>query len=353
MKKTIFCIILCLTLLVSNLAALAVSAEGEENYVDNWVYLEMGAVEYETDTTVAYTAFHIEPSQAGKYTISCDEQKIGILSYSEFFIPAAPSADTISQNAVVWECTEVGQAIIIAVESGDGAVTITVTRESEQQKEEMQWTIYENRVTPVAFAAPFDATTAKKVNTLDAVEEAAVLGADGYYHLNAADGPVLFAKLNDSMSLQAMVGLGRVRAVVQDENLTVLSKTDFNNAVAEYVACMDAANGLYPLTADLIEVFQCVGASNGWYGATGFIGGDLADAWMFACYYVDGLNEYKAPEGDVNSDGKFDVADATALFYYVNGIGDLANADAADVNGDGIVNLRDAATLFYMANGLI
>ena len=353
MKKSIFCVMLCVMLLVSNLAALAVSAEDEENYVDNWVYLEMGAVEYETDTTVAYTAFHIEPSQAGKYTVSCDEQKIGILSYSEFFIPAAPSADTISQNAVVWECTEVGQAIIIAVESGDGAVTITVTREDLVQKEEVQWTIYENQVTPTAFTFTQDAAALKTVDTKNSVADTAVLGADGYYHLNAADGALLFVNLNSPMSFPSMIELGRVKEVVQDEDLTVLSKTDFNEAMAEYTACMDSKTGLYPLTVDLMAVYQRVGNYMGWYGADGYVGGELEDAWMFACQYIDGYTTMGTPEGDLNGDGAADTDDAAALFYYINGVGELANAEDADFNDDGVVNLYDAARLFYAVNGLI
>ena len=350
MKKTIMCVALCLLFLVSNLTAFVVSAE--DNYVDNGVYLEVGTMEYVTDTTVAYTVFYFEPEETGKYTISCSEQKIAIAGYNWVTMPL--STDTVNLNTLEWSCSSVGQSVIIAVESGDGAVAITVTREDLVQKEEVPWTIYENEVTPVAFTAPFEASAMVNVNTGDAVADTAVLGADGYYHLNTADGPILFAKLNDSaMSLQTMISYGQVKDVVQDADKTILSRTDYNAAMTEYVDCMDSKTGLYPLTADLITVFQNVGTYKGWYGATGFVGGDLEDAWMFACYYVDGLTTLEAPEGDVNGDGTTDADDAAALFYYINGIGEIANVDVADFNDDGVINLYDAARLFYMVNGVI
>ncbi len=352
MKKTILCVALCLLLAVSNLTAVAVSAE--DDYVDNYVYLEMGTNEYETDTTVTYTALHLAPEEVGKYTVSCEEQQIGIASYNDMWVMITPTADTVNTHSIDWQCSSVGQGIIIAVESGDGSVSITVTREDLEQKEEVPWTIYENQVTPTAFTAPFDAAATVKVNTGDAVADTAVLGADGYYHLNAADGAILFAKLNDSaMSLQAMIDYGQIKEVLQDADNTIVSKTDFNEAVGEYIACMDSKTGLYPLTVDLMEVYKRVGDYKGWYGATGFVGGDLEDAWMFACYYVDGLCTFETPKGDVNGDGTLDAADATALFYYVNGIGEIADTDAADFTGDGVINLFDAARLFYTVNGLI
>lgn len=352
MKKAIICMALCLMLLVSNVAAVTVSAE--DNYVDNGVYLEVGTIEYETDTAYAYTALHIAPSEVGKYTITCEEQKIGIASYNDMWVMITPTADTVNTNTIEWECSSVGQGIIIAVESGDGAVAITVTQAPLEQKEEVQWTIYENQVTPEAFTFTGDAATLLAVNTADSIVDSAVLGADGYYHLNAANGPILYAKVKDSqMSLATVMDHGQLKEVVQDDNNNIISKTDFNTAVGEYIACADSKTSLYPLTIDLIEVFQRVGAYQGWYGNTGFVGGTLEDAWMFACYYNE-LSEEPTLVGDVNLDGTVDLNDATSLFYHVNGLAQLGD-DAlavADLNADGVVGLNDATALFYVINGL-
>ena len=59
--------------------------------------------------------------------------------------------------------------------------------------------------------------------------------------------------------------------------------------------------------------------------------------------------------GDLNEDGVCDAADATVVFYAINGIAALSPEQvvAADLNNDGKLNLHDAARLFYTANGLI
>jgi len=62
----------------------------------------------------------------------------------------------------------------------------------------------------------------------------------------------------------------------------------FGCGTSEYFNCADAETGVYPLTVDLIEMFTRIGAYHNWYGEDGFLGGDLEDAWMFACYYNEG-----------------------------------------------------------------
>ncbi len=351
MKRAIACVALCLLMLVSNVAAVVVSAE--DNYADNGVDLAVGTVEYETDTAYEYTVFCFEPTEVGKYTLSCEEQQLGIAGYNWVTVPL--SADTVNSDAIEWSCTSVGQSVIIAVESGDGAVVITIVREDLVQKEEIRWTIYENQVTPEKFTFSGDTEALLAVNTADNTVDSAVLGADGFYHLNAANGPILYAKLKDpQMSLATVMEHGGLKNVVQDADNTVLSKTDYNAAVGDYVACADPKTSLYPLTVDLIEVFQCVGEYQNWYGNLGFVGGHLDDAWMFACYYNE-LPDIPEPSvGDVNLDGKVDLNDATALFYHVNGLTEL-DEDAlavADLNNDAKVGLDDATALFYIINGL-
>lgn len=350
MKKTIVCVVLCLLMLVSNVAA--VSADG--NYADNGVCLEVGTYEYETDTAYDYTLFYVAPSEVGKYIITCEEQLIGIASYNDMWVMITPTADTVNTNVIERECSSVGQGIIIAVGSGDGLVSITLAQEDLVQKEEVPWTIYENRVTPEKFTFSGDAAALLAVNTADTTVDSAVLGADGYYHLNAANGPILYAKVKDTkMSLATVMEHGGLKNVVQDADNTILSKTDYNAAVGDYIACADSKTSLYPLTIDLIEVFRRVGAYQGWYGSTGFVGGELDDAWMFACYYNE-PSEEPTPAGDVNLDGTVDLNDATGLFYHVNGLSELGKEAlvAADINVDGAVDLNDATMLFYIINGL-
>ena len=59
--------------------------------------------------------------------------------------------------------------------------------------------------------------------------------------------------------------------------------------------------------------------------------------------------------GDLDADGEILLADATLLFYAVNGMTELSatQQEAADLDGDGKVELNDATKLFYYVNGLL
>ncbi len=54
-------------------------------------------------------------------------------------------------------------------------------------------------------------------------------------------------------------------------------------------------------------------------------------------------------KGDVNGDGKVDIADAMFVFYHVAQKERLTAAalDAADIDGNGDVDIADAMTVFY------
>lgn len=73
--------------------------------------------------------------------------------------------------------------------------------------------------------------------------------------------------------------------------------------------------------------------------------------------YVNGVvcNADTLLLGDVNSDGKVDLTDATRVFYHVNGLVTLTGKEllAADYTANGAVDLDDATRLFYFVNGLL
>ncbi len=270
--------------------------EGDDitnNYIVSDEYLQVGTDRYSLDWDYIYTVFCFEPETTGKYTFTSEEALIGLVSSNGMWITVGESSDYISDDVITestfeWTCTSVGQSIWVAA-LGFFDADITVDYEEVVIKE-IPKESYINTVTPEAFVFGGNADELNYVDTFDAVEDKAVLGADGYYHLNTADGPILFANISDPMmSLSAANGYGQLKYLIYDENGEVAMIKDFTEAMIEYIACMDEANGLYPLTADLMEVFQKAGEYLGWYGAEGWIGGDLADAWMFACYYSEDI----------------------------------------------------------------
>ena len=105
-------------------------------------------------------------------------------------------------------------------------------------------------------------------------------------------------------------------------------------------------NGLYPLTDDLMLIFQRIGAYRDWYGAEGWVGGELEDAWMFACYYVEGQRFEPEPEqikGDANEDGNLNMTDYMMVKRFILGTYEptAQGLKNADVDGDGVIKLRD------------
>ena len=181
----------------------------------------------------------------------------------------------------------------------------------------MPWIVYENKVTPEAFVLESDFDEMMYVDTFDDVADQAVLGEDGFYHLNDKYGPILYVCLSDPLlSLSDAQKYGQLKEVFVDENGVVTERTDFYAAFEEYFACADPDTGVYPLTEDLIAMFQRIGAYRGWYGENGFIGGDLEDAWMFACYYNEG--ETFTPGAKPNGSGSpatGDVSDALCAAF--------------------------------------
>ncbi len=313
--------------------------EPEAGYEMSETPLVVGTNDYTVSSTYVYTVYIFTPDAEGKYTFSSDNSLMGIVSYIDMWVQYDPSAENVNANSFEWECTGVGQAIMVAVLADTDVATITVEYE-EVIKDEIEWTIYENVVTPEAFVFEGDVEALLYVDTFDEIVDAAVLGEDGFYHLNTVDGPILYANLNDDlMSLMSAYGYGQLKDIVYDEDGNVISKIDYNTAFEAYMNCADADTYLYPLTADLMEMFINVGEEQGWYGEEGWVGGDLDDAWMFACYYAE-VPEYVL--GDATGDGELTAADymiIKQLVFSMRSVTDLNDQETAalrcDMNGDG------------------
>ncbi len=263
--------------------------EDEINYAISDTALQVGTNDYAVDATYPYTVYAFSPEETGKYTISVDGTVLGIVSYTDMWVQNTPSEDNVNADSAVWECSAVGQSIYVAVKAEAETATITVTREDLAVKEEVPWIIYENVVTPEEFVLESNFDDMMYVETFDDVVDEAVLGEDGFYHLNDAYGPILYACLSDPlMNLSDAWGYGQLKEIILDDEGNIVERTDFYYAFEEYFNCADAETGVYPLTVDLIEMFTRIGAYHNWYGEDGFIGGDVEDAWMFACYYNEG-----------------------------------------------------------------
>ncbi len=257
------------------------------NYTNTYINLEVGD---NTCTPVAgydYTIYQFVPEEEGKYTFTTSDGVIGILPGSVYFF-IAPSEDYVNSTSAVFECNGVGQSAIIAIKA-DSTVNVTVTKE-DLTVEVIEWVVYENQAELSKFTFDSDAADLVYVDFEDDVINTAVLGEDGYYHLDSANGPILYVNLSDEMlPLAEIPGNDKLASVVYDENGNIVEMIDYTAALMEYLSYGASANGglYYPLTIDLIKMLQDGGESQGWYGEYGWLGAS-EDAWMFACYYFPG-----------------------------------------------------------------
>ncbi len=240
-----------------------------------------------------YTVYTFAPEDIGKYTISSNKL-LGIVSYNGMWATIQPSETTVTETSITWRCSSVGQEIWVAVYTKGEAATISVEYESIEITT-TPIVDYENKVAPEAFVFDGDAAALLNVPVQDETTDAPVMGPDGLYRLNSATGPRIFIDLNDEqLSLAAALDYGQLKVGVTNDEGKLDHYLNYCNAFSQYLECADGKTGLYPLTDDLIEMYQVIGEYKKWYGEGGWLSLTSEDAWMFACYYI---------EGDVYDDG--------------------------------------------------
>lgn len=176
--------------------------------------------------------------------------------------------------------------------------------------EEMPWTAYESTYTPSKYTLP-DGVTIQEFE-LSASYNLVYNEADGFYHLNSVDGPVvlvrLYAPLTYGGSLGDILANTNVGAYFYDEAGTFLYKELYNDCLLQYLGklnkgmgtynysdgMMDENYGVYPLTKDLEYIIKAYGDRCGWWemGHANYLFASLPNlnvefAWLFMCCYAE------------------------------------------------------------------
>lgn len=312
-----------------------------DNYIHRGDYISIGDNTYSVSNTYAYTLFSFAPEETGKYTFTSDNSVMGIISYNGMWVYFDPSAENIAETTLTWECTGVGQEIWIAVLADTNSADITVVK-GDLVVNDIEKINYENTAKVEPFTYEGNADELVSVDTFDDVVDTAVLGADGFYHLNSVNGPILYANINDEfMSLVAAQSYGQLKYVIYDEDGNASSIIDYTFSFMDYQDAADQNTFLYPLTADLMAIFQNVGENYGWYGDSGWVGGTDEDAWMFACYY----NESDIGDGSFGDD---DDDNGNANNGGENNNNNNADNNAPDT-GDNMIMIVVAAAVAVVA----
>ena len=279
------------------------------------------------------------------YTNNTDADHVIKITYGEGALVSGLPGNAVYADGYYLVPVAVNETITInpwtmSAEEVDYVYTIAITDETVDSgvDEEDDIITYVNKVDPTTLTyteVPGEGETWLYVDIYGETTDTAVLGEDGYYHLNSADGPVLLVDVDYLITLNAKLSsdIPVMYAFAKDENGNTV-KYDIGEAATAYV---DAAGEDYiPLTEDLIFFYQVYGANQGWYmsGAsvlfctvdsteeldengnpisstvdTVYHEFNTEDAWMFACVYIG--EESSNPETGDNT--MLSVAIAAAI----------------------------------------
>lgn len=219
------------------------------------------------------TYFLFIPQTSGQYRFTTNAGTMGYNGTNLSFISdLSMTLEDYSEKSftVNIKDSNIGSSYLIHIiaPAGVNNATIGITRVGDAvlSWEDLPYEVYNGTYTPKTFT--FAGGTVKYVDvTGKASDFVPVLGSDGYYHLNSANGPLLYVNLKNGAypdcALNTMLHSNRpiVQGTVKDENGNNVSKEQYNDLVQKYVDCSD--DGLYPMTADLMRILKT--QNDNWY----------------------------------------------------------------------------------------
>lgn len=280
------------------------------------VELQIGANQLSlTPGVTNYFVFNV--TTAGKYQISVNHStvKVGYAGSNVWFAYDKIDTSNVVNNVLTssisqHQIPDGGSTTLIIgldVPAGVTSCTLTVTRASDADKtiEDVPQSTYFGTTVPTKQTITESGTLAKVDLTSSST---AVLGSDGYYHLNSATGPILYVDLvtKDPISISEIVLNENGRAslkvyydangdVIVTENANLVAKiVEYAPWMTQYVNCVDNTYGIYPLNAELMMMIQDIGEFNGWWNSSSknyqfgdYPGLNPETAWMFVCRYFE------------------------------------------------------------------
>lgn len=262
--------------------------------------------------------FLFEPTETGTYRFTTTNSSAVIGYYgSPYYVFTQHTVPDRVDNAFELSVSEVGPTYLIGVDvpSNITSTVVSIVRVGDAQWSPTQepWQLYTGTHTPTKFTLPAGITL-ENVDITAANQEVVYNEQDGYYHLNDANGPIVYVRFSGSsyINLNDLVANQRVGIYIYDADGNFVSKEQYNDYLFTYyylpnpmydptgvpVNMLDASM-VYPLNDDLKYILQSYAAHQKWGDIespnylfkdadgepiTG-INGDLA--WMFAlCYGV-------------------------------------------------------------------
>lgn len=259
--------------------------------------------------------FLFTPTLAGTYEFSVDNEELVIGYYgAPHFVQRESTGNTesgsvtVSVQASMIGTGEGGTSIYVIgvdVENGEAdSCILKIERigEPEYSVSNEPWVVY----TPTATLSEFilgDGVTLENFDVTKPTDEYALVynEADGYYHLGAADGPLVYMRLGSESdyldSIKKVLETSGITKYFYNEDGTFEKKESYSECLLSYIENMDEDTGVYPLTKDLEYIIKQRGEYVGWWDSTanGYLFLDEAGnpkmninseiAWLFLCCY--------------------------------------------------------------------
>ena len=262
------------------------------------------------------------PKQSGVYTVTLHNAEGEVGYYGGTFFVLDHNAGTVVDGGIELSVSN-GQIgtdgdggttkMVIGIDVAEGVtdcvLSIARTSDYKPTPQESEWVNYFSAYNPVKYALPeglaiqeFDLTSSYTL----------VLNpADGFYHLNTVDGPIVLVRMNAELSyggcFGAILSNANVGVYEYDEDGNFTQRVSFNSVLHKYLGDLstsmgsykyentklDDAYGVYPLNEDLMYIIQTYGTFKGWwdresdnYLFAGLPGVNVESAWLFMCCYA-------------------------------------------------------------------
>ena len=236
-----------------------------------------------------YAFFVFAPTTAAVYTVTYECTTNLAISYhgGSFFVQGSDltgASNEVSkyENGISLNIypSNIGGEYVLAVKSTSATscvINIKNVGDPGTRIEDAPWTPYlENdaKVEEQLNISESAVGTYTNVDLGDLSLKAVYNENDGYYHLNSADGPIIFIDLTSASqfvaSIQVICGNQRMGAYVYDINGNIVEKRSYNELFHQYGMPTDAETSVdspirVPLTEKLAEAIKTFGEKNGWW----------------------------------------------------------------------------------------
>ena len=260
--------------------------------------------------------FLFAPTVAGTYEIAMKGEGTTIGYYgAPHFVQELNAAEvvdnrfTMSIRADMIGTGDTGTTVLVIgvdAQAGttDGILTIERTGEPQWSIADEPWFVYETTAELSKYTLPAGAVM-KEFDLKAATGDYNLVynEADGFYHLDSADGPLVLMRLGEKSKyvdcFQTILDRSNVCKYFYDENGEFIKRETYADCLFEYFEYMDEAKGVYPLTEDLKYILQQHGDNAGWFDPEGKIylfvdqsgnkipGINPEISWLFMCCYIE------------------------------------------------------------------